>query len=359
MAVTRTAYCWESQYDLYVLIKKDCRWQVARKVSSGTFPATSNVIWRSWDLAPNMTLSWGDVYALNWTADVPCSGASVTISGNWQECAKGAVYDLDAYGIWSPSSEPPLAGWMKVGKVNYKIPDVLGIHVVIGLKNAYTGCFETVFVEPTALPLGSSGTWQPQEQVIWWYQVTDMTGQVFSSTQGTVGGVDMTDPAPVTGKYEWWTTFTSTDGQWSNSQRAPSPMLTAPPQSEFAFEVETFPIARWVVFSLGIKVTMQAAVRSYIYKYLAANFAAVAVKFEQTNGNVLHIEYGASRSAQHGTREMIGTPCGKDGDPNQPITEALIATEVRGLFPDGEEWTIKSSPPEQRESAQEDTSPKA
>jgi hypothetical protein len=107
---------------------------------------------------------------MNWTASIPGTGATVHIGGKWQECVKGRVYDIGEDGFWIASAEEPKVGWVKVGKVNYKYAGVIAVHIIIDVKNALTGKFDPIFVDSTALPPGSTATYQPQKNVIWWYQ---------------------------------------------------------------------------------------------------------------------------------------------------------------------------------------------
>ena len=339
---TRTVHCWEREADSDFISGNNWLWQIAKAVTSGSGSSTSNVIWSSQGLAPNMAVSWDVIYALNWTATVPDSGVTVTIGGVWQECAKGEVYDLNANGFWTSSSATPQPGWMKVGNVDYQYPGVQGIHIVIGVKNGASGNFDVIYVDPPALNLGSSGVYQPQEQVKWWYQGGNMTGQVYSGTFGSVGTVDLTNPAPDTGKYEWWTTYTSVDGKWTNSETAPPSSLTAPPISEHLYEVEIYPVCRWAFFSIVVGAAMRPQVRNFVYNQLSSMFTGVEVEFQGADGKVFRIYYGAPRTAKEGTREIIGAATGKVGDPDAPIQSALQM--AKPLLPDNETWNLKKSP---------------
>ncbi|MCJ1484619.1 hypothetical protein MMC06_004792, partial [Schaereria dolodes] len=231
-------------------------------------------------------------------------------------------------------------------------PGVIGIHILIGVKNASTGKFNVIYVDHPALPVGSLGVYQPQEQISWWYQENNMTGQVYRSTSGALGGVDMSVPAPNTGKYEWWTTYTINDGQWTNSQYAPSAKLTAPPRSEYLDEVEIYPVLRFAFFTIVVGAAMRQDVRSYVYNYLSASFTGVAVEFTASDGKVLRISYGAPRGAKKGTRAIIGADAGVAGNPDEPIQAALESALEKHLLPDNEKWTFDRSPGD-TESAEE------
>ena len=107
---TRTVHCWETAYDAAGIVMNSWLWQIAKAVSSGSAAANSNIIRSSVGIASNMEVSWNVVYALNWTATVHTTGITVNIGGNWQECAKGEVYDLDAEGFWAASTVTPVPG---------------------------------------------------------------------------------------------------------------------------------------------------------------------------------------------------------------------------------------------------------
>ena len=211
MADKRIINWWESEYDASRIAANGWQFQIAKAVSTTSLVGASNVIWQSQSLAPTVTVQWLVDYALGWTATLPSSGATVVLQGNWQPCAKGEVYDINDLGYWTKSQQEPKPDWMKVGKVNYKYPGLDGIHIAVGVKNAQSGRYEVVFVDTVALPPGSTATYQPQENVIWWLTGGQMTGQVYSSTGSSVGGANMSFKTPGTDKYEWWTTYTIND----------------------------------------------------------------------------------------------------------------------------------------------------
>ncbi|TLD03857.1 hypothetical protein PgNI_11352 [Pyricularia grisea] len=125
-------------------------------------PPISNVVWKSLALQPKASISWVVEYGLNWTLTLPTDGISVTVGGDWQVCNKGESFDLDSIGEWS------------------RYPDADGIHIVVGVKNGDN--FDCIFVDPTALPHGSSGSYQPQEQVKWWLQASNLQGSTIVAT---------------------------------------------------------------------------------------------------------------------------------------------------------------------------------
>jgi hypothetical protein len=344
MSTSRTIHLFESIYDNGKIKDNQWQWQIAKAVSNGSAPAVSNLIWQSLALAPTMSVKWDVIYGLNWTASPPAAGVTVDIGGNWQECAKGQVYDIDDSGYWTGSQEAPQEGWMKVGKVNYSYPGAPGIHILVGVKNAKTSLFDLIYVDSVSLPIGGRGIYQPQEHVIWWYEGGNMTGQVYSSTGGDYGEVDMTNPAPITKKFEWWTTYTFDDGNWSNSQYPPPLKLLGPPKSVYVpkrstDEINLFPILRDVIFTIAVAgVSAQAAVCNYLTTFLSSLFTEVEVTFTTASGTQLTVSYGSPHSASEGTRESIGLLLGGGEDSTAVINEGLLNEVKIGLLPPDEIW---------------------
>ena len=349
MADKRIVNWWESQYDAQQIAANRWQFQIAKAVSTSSVIGASNVIWQSQSLAPTVSVQWLVDYALGWTATLPSSGATVVLQGNWQPCAKGEVYDINELGYWTKSQQAPKPGWLKVGQVNYKYPELSGIHIVVGVKNANSGRYEIVFVDTVFLPPGSTATYQPQENVIWWLSGGQMTGQVYSSTGTSVGGADMSSKTPDTDKYEWWTTYTINDGKWANSSTSPSQAFIGPPHSDSLTpppptpEITLYPIIRWVLFGAAIGgLASQAPVRAFIFDGLATLFTNVVVTFTTANGNELRIEYGPPRAAPPGTQEAIGVLF--DEDPNAPIEKVLRDALAEGVLEKGQTWTINEKP---------------
>jgi hypothetical protein len=342
MSTSRTLHWWETQYNVGKIIENNWQFQIAKSVAAGSLPATSNVIWQSQGIAPETTIAWDVDYALNWTATLPPSGARVAITGKWQPCAKGQVFDIGKDGFFTPSAEKPIDGWMKVGKVDYKYPGVDGIHIVVGVKNTITGKYDAVYIDPTELPPGSSAKYQPQENITWWLEGGSKNGQVYSSTRGSIGGQDYSNPAPKTNQYEWWTTFTFSDGLWANSQYEPDSRLLAPPLSEpLLYEVDHYPIVGIVSFAIAIAAAHQAGVTSYLQNILLSTFTDVKVEFGLANGKELKISYGPRISAKSGSIEEIGVLVVGGVGPTVPIEDALKTALVDGVLPTAETWTIE------------------
>jgi hypothetical protein len=227
----RTIQVWESAFNASKLNDYHWNFQIAKSVYNGDGTATFNVVWQSKSVAPNTLIVWQDAYALNWTATVPAPGVSVTVFGDWQACSPGQSYDLDPYGFWTPTKPDPNVKpdpkFMNVGNIQYKYPDVDGIHIVIGVQND-NGGVDIIYVDPTALPPNSSAKYQPKELVEWWYQTDIRTSTMINGASTAIGRVDLSTPAPTTQDYYYSTTFNYDDGTWVTSPDTPSTVLYSP-----------------------------------------------------------------------------------------------------------------------------------
>ena len=179
---TRTIHWFESSYDLSKLNQNHWQFQIVKLVAtSPDSPPVSNVIWKSLALQPQAKISWPVKYGLNWSVTVPSEGITVSVGGRWKACDKGQAYDLTNLGEWTVSTTSTgKPGWLTVGTINYAYPGVPGIHVVVGVENPATQTFDPIFIDPTELPVGSSGSYQPQEEVKWWLEGSNLTGSVYS-----------------------------------------------------------------------------------------------------------------------------------------------------------------------------------
>ncbi|MCJ1407579.1 hypothetical protein MMC19_001650 [Ptychographa xylographoides] len=219
----RNLIVWQSKPDQDRLRKSGYNFQIAKSVSTAPGgPLSYNVVWKSRGIAQKSSISWRAVYALNWTPYIPAAGANVNVGGHWQQCNKGDVFDLDNNGFWRRSGEAQAPEFLKVGKVHYSYPDTPGIHIVVGVLSA-SGDYDSIYVDPTALSLGSTAIYQPQEKVQFWYEVGSKASTMISSAKAQVGEIDFSDDKPLTGRYTWYTTFLDTKGEWDHSQIDPVP----------------------------------------------------------------------------------------------------------------------------------------
>ncbi|OIW30155.1 hypothetical protein CONLIGDRAFT_576341 [Coniochaeta ligniaria NRRL 30616] len=168
---TRTIHWFEGSCDLGKINQNHWSFQIAKLVA--TSPNSP---------PPQANISWPVQYGLNWSANLPAAGISVSVGGRWQACDKGQAYDLTNLGEWVVStSSSGTPGWLTVGTINYAYPDVPGIHIIVGVKNPATNSFDPIFIDTTELPPSSSGSYQPQEQVKWWLEGSNLSGSVYST----------------------------------------------------------------------------------------------------------------------------------------------------------------------------------
>ncbi|TLD24007.1 hypothetical protein PspLS_06968 [Pyricularia sp. CBS 133598] len=338
---TRTIHWYESRFDLEQIKNNGWQYQIAKLVSTDKGkPPISNVVWKSLALQPRATISWVVQYALNWTVTLPTDGISVTVGGEWQVCDKGQSFDLDSTGEWNPSASPGQPGWLSVGNVGYSYPGVTGVHIVVGVKNGDN--FDCVFVDPTALPLNSTGSYQPQEQVKWWLEASNLQGSVYSQTRGAIGGVDLSSPAPSTNNYEYWTTYLVKLGTWANSQTAPPPSYMAA-RSVFGADFKTVEVKPWpqtivATFGKAVATAMQNTTSVGLAANLDKNGWSVSFKWVGTSGTTLSGRF-TKKNTEAGTVEALGAHV-DDTSAEDAFNIALNACVAD--LPAGETWAFAS-----------------
>jgi len=194
-----------SQYQLHV----------AKSVIGSNGQPTFNVVWQSKALQPYVDIKWEPEYGMNWTADSPQDGISVTIRGIWQPCKTGQIFDLNAQGVWTKSASPPVPSFMAIGNNDFYTEDAQnGIHVVIGIKNK-SGSFDPIFMNPVAMGKGMNATFQPQEQMQWWYAAGAKSATMFSNVQSKYETGDFSSKDPVTSTYKKHTQYSFESGTWA------------------------------------------------------------------------------------------------------------------------------------------------
>lgn len=125
---------------------------------------------------------------------------------------------MNEAGYWVKSATAGDPGWLNIGNIKYSYPGVLGIHVVVGMRNAQTNLYGPIFVDKAVLGPGSSARYQPQEMVSWWLEGQDITGQVFTRTKSNSAHQDFSNPRdPVTNTYECSTTSLTIPRRWTIS----------------------------------------------------------------------------------------------------------------------------------------------
>ncbi|KAK0708859.1 hypothetical protein B0T21DRAFT_428120 [Apiosordaria backusii] len=354
MADVRTLHWYESAADNQSIAANGWRFQVAKSVATANAAPTFNVVWQSQGVAPATDISWKVQYALNWTAAVPANGVKVSVGGTWQRCNKGETYDLNEQGYWVPSASPAGpdgAGWLNIGSINYSYPGVLGIHIIVGVMNNETGRYEPIFIDQSVLPEGSSAKYQPLETVSWWLEANDLTGQVFHSTKSRATTYDFTNPSnPVTGAFEWSTSFIMLGGKWVIAPGPVPQALRAPPRSAklpflsiggeppVLLELD---LGSWLVsFAVPLTAAALGAAATALYNKLKSLFKELKVEVVGSDGTKLKITYKAGTAP--GTLEYLGFPAGSPG-PATTIDSALKDLQKSNTIPQKESWTITAT----------------
>ncbi|KAI6596835.1 hypothetical protein MCOR06_002359 [Pyricularia oryzae] len=108
---------------------------------------------------------------LNWTATLSTEGISVTVDG-------------------------------------YSYAGDTDIHIVVSVKNGDN--FDCLFAGPTALPPNSAGSYQPQKQVEWWLETSNLQGSAISAARTVATGMQSTEYMHLMAsldKNEWGVSF--------------------------------------------------------------------------------------------------------------------------------------------------------
>lgn len=360
----RKLHWFESRDDAVNIRNNGWNLQLAKAVKSGSAATTYNLIWGSQALAPDTSISWKAEYGLNWTAQVPNDGKSISIGGEWQACNKGQSFDIDSLGYWRASARPvpaERADWLNVGNIEYSYPGVLGLHIVVGVRNAISGDFEPIFVDKATLPPGSSGWYQPQETVSWWLESGDHTGEIFSRTKSESATYDFSNPSdPVTNSYVWSTSYLFNPHASANPSDPPKHWIIAPgapPQSRSApppfallaplslgghapMAMELDP-ARWIItFDRTMSAAVLSAAAACLYFKLKIKFTKVEISIEGTDGTKLRVVYEAGNGNPSGNFAFLDTTVGSASGPGATIDKALRDMLTSGNIPAGETWDI-------------------
>lgn len=335
---SRTIQVWETAYNAKELSQNHWNFQIAKSVATGSGGKAFNIVWQSKNVAPSTTISWKSVYGLNWTAEIPAEGLSVTLSGDWQACSLGDIYDLDSNGFWTTSTAKADSNYMNVGKVNYAYPNVDGIHIVVGIQND-AGSFDLIYVDPTALAVGDSAKYQPQESVEWWYQTNMRNATMIESASTAIGGVDFSKPAPDTGNYYYSTTYNYKSGNWITSQDTPESKLYAAAQLGFdaksTYVYSILPAILKVVFGIAVGKDKQVSASAGLKSLLDVKFGGVHVKFiDDLN---LKVQLGSIKRAKPHSDDSLAVV--KD-DTERDVSDCLQVVYDDGDLPNGESWAV-------------------
>jgi len=328
-----------------MLSQNHWNFQIAKSVSTPDQAAHSNVVWQSKALAPRTIIQWKDLYGLNWTSTLPDPGVTVTIGGKWQACAKGEVFDIDSNGFFTASQVAKDKNFLKVGKVNYQYPGAPGLHIIIGIQNS-EGYFDPIYVDPTALALNDTASYQPQEEIQWWYQTDMRTSTMISTASTSLGGVDFSKPAPTTNKYYYSTTYNYESGRWITSEDRPPQTLYVPPLTLFVLEPTRAPhklFSIWSsvwkgVLSIAVGKDKQAKAQAKLKSLLDIQYKDVKVKF--LDGLDIGIELGTPKNAEQNSNDAIGAP---DDNIKKVIADCFQYLLDDGILPQGETWVVKKA----------------
>ncbi|KAK0544177.1 hypothetical protein OC845_005735 [Tilletia horrida] len=219
MADRRTIHIYEAQHDLHFLAGYGYNACLARPVL-GPSGVKTNTIWRSLSLSPVMDVSWKGQYALNWSASVPQPGGAIEQQGKWQPCSLGDSYDINEVGLWEKSATGGDPAFLNVGNVKYRYPGRPGIHMVVGVLNDFSGRYDPIYFDETALGQGGSAKYQPQESVQLWLESSSVDAALIASNPSRSYGIIDTTNKP-SDNWEWWATFKATSGKWTIATTAP------------------------------------------------------------------------------------------------------------------------------------------
>ncbi|KZF24893.1 hypothetical protein L228DRAFT_243634 [Xylona heveae TC161] len=333
----RTITCIEPETEAAKILANKWYWTVAKTVATeGSPDGESNIIWRAQGFAPEMDVTWKTQYALNWTTNLQ-TGAEVKLGGLWVAANKGEVWNVNNLGYLEKESDAGLPGWLNIGNVDYDYGGV-GIHIVVGLVSDDKN-FEKVFVDPVSLFKNSNARYQPLEKAQWWFEGEDKTGQVYSSTMTSIGEVDLTNPAPATGNYAWWTTYLTGDGTWYNYQQPPMTLKHTSATKELVGFNPVF-----VSLSKTVGKEFRQAATKWVKTRLGKIYNNVSVEFTlvytKQNGKELKVTYGSKKSAVPGTRQYIGFTLDEKDEFDQDLLNAISDGADDEHFPRGETGTI-------------------
>lgn len=137
---TYTVVSQENKADRAYLHENGYNLAVAKSiVTNGT--TVCNTIYQGCLIGPNMTVSWEEVFGVNFVLNVPNPGAKVSVSGLWQSLDLGQGYKLDNTGGWVENPSDPNN---KPGFLNVLNEYNANVRIVIGTQNQTTGEWSSV-----------------------------------------------------------------------------------------------------------------------------------------------------------------------------------------------------------------------
>jgi hypothetical protein len=298
--------------------------QLVKTVASAQGPVT-NLVWQSQKVAPNTYISWTPQYGLNWSTIVPDKGLEITLTGSWQACNLGQVYDIDKEGYWQTSQSPPDPDFMKIGIIDVHYPGTDGIHIVVGIESS-SGEWDPVFIDPVLLPVGSTAKYQPQEKMEWWYQAGERNGTIIDDDHTATGTADFSSPAT----YYWNTTFVFDEGQWDTTLGPHGGDSTSTQEDSAPDNIWRTMWTATLRFAASPQKQLQA--EAQLKNLLTVRYKNVSVTF--VDSLKLMIKLGDKKN---GTKD-VGVP---NDDTKGEISASLEYVVKSGNLPADESWTIK------------------
>lgn len=131
MATIYTVIVQQSQDELKQLRDNNYDLAIAKSVAIDDDSAIFNTIFQSKSLSEEMSLSWQEVYGLNFSMEVPTKGTPVTLSGAWQPCSFGSGFIINEDGRWSANDNKSGMHAQYLNVLN----KFQGIYIVVGTLN--------------------------------------------------------------------------------------------------------------------------------------------------------------------------------------------------------------------------------
>jgi len=215
MAAVYNAIIQEDDDSLKMLTQNHYNLQLAKSVSTPNGKPEYNVVYKSTFLASNMSILWSTVYGLNWVAEIPAEGTTVTYSGKWQECTPGQSFDLSSTGLWAPNNNNPNAdkNSLNVGSNDYPQE----VHILVGVKNTNTGNWTPIWVGTNALLKKSHGEYRPRQTIKIWFEEGVKTATIITKQGTGFTEYDMSN-TPL-----YYFSYKADPGTWLQPQPTPFP----------------------------------------------------------------------------------------------------------------------------------------
>ncbi|KAL6704141.1 hypothetical protein ACN47E_008701 [Coniothyrium glycines] len=281
---------------------------VAKSVITGGRTVT-NTIYGGSLLGPTMSVSWTEIYGMNYTVDVPTPGAQVTVSGDWQKCVLGQGYKLNSTGNWDSNTGDPKNEASCVNALNEFSSDA---RIIVGTQDPKTGEWVPIFYSQSSLAMQGYGAYQPTEGVQLWYGSNQQPGTVIATQDTKVEPYNM-GVAPHYFQYD------SVTGDWTdqNSPYAPSNVS----------ETLGNPIIKIVAFTVPVTAIAKFVTRFSIEMNDKGWTASATAK------STANVEYTITMSKKN-KDDLGGT------DPVADINAVLKSCKSEGVLPSHEVWTI-------------------